>query len=151
MACAIRAWQFAVKKSILPNRVQHCLLILRSESIQLTPNATITNCTTEITDISGLDDLFGTDAYSSHRIPEVRQLLIYCHAVFIFCGIAFNLAIIFGSRFSPTLPIYLFSLWLHPTSYSAAYQCQSNFTTALMKVAVWIRLNAILYLLASGF
>ncbi|KAM3172625.1 hypothetical protein ACTXT7_014155 [Hymenolepis weldensis] len=51
------------------------------------------NCTSEI---PGLDDLFGTDTYSSLRIPEVRQMLIYFHAIFILCGTAFNLTIIFA-------------------------------------------------------
>ena len=66
--------------------------------------------------VSGLEALFGTGNYSSHLIPEVRQILIYCHAILILCGATFNLAVLFAliyfreQTFTNIANIFVFTL-----------------------------------------
>uniref|UniRef100_A0A183TL07 G_PROTEIN_RECEP_F1_2 domain-containing protein n=1 Tax=Schistocephalus solidus TaxID=70667 RepID=A0A183TL07_SCHSO len=67
-------------------------------------------------DISSLQELFRTSVYSSHRIPEVRQTLIYCYAILILCGTTFNLAVLFAllyfreQTFTNIANIFVFTL-----------------------------------------
>ncbi|VDD81904.1 unnamed protein product [Mesocestoides corti] len=80
-----------------PASFQYCLQKLSLNSLQLTSNLT-GNATdaTVIPDLSSIQAIFGTGTYSSHRIPEVRQILIYCYAILILCGTTFNLAVLFA-------------------------------------------------------
>ncbi|VDM32083.1 unnamed protein product [Hydatigera taeniaeformis] len=71
--------------------------MLRSDTTPRVSNVTTNSGDGRIIpDMSGLVALFGTGTYSSHQIPEVRQILICCHAILILCGTTFNLAVLFA-------------------------------------------------------
>nr|VZI13180.1 unnamed protein product [Spirometra erinaceieuropaei] len=84
----------------------------------LNQNDTLSSSTTQpaFFDISNLNELFRASVFSSHRIPEVRQTLIYCYAILILCGTTFNLAVLFAllyfreQTFTNIANIFVFTL-----------------------------------------
>lgn len=115
-------------------RFQYCLekILLASKDIQNPHNVQfLTQTSTSGAEINyttgsanssqffGLSNIFdevGTATYSSHRIPEVRQILIYCYAILIVCGTTFNLAVLFAllyfreQTFTNIANIFVFTL-----------------------------------------
>ncbi|BHF74308.1 hypothetical protein SprV_0501739300 [Sparganum proliferum] len=81
-------------------------------------NDTLSASTTQpvFFDISNLNELFRASVFSSHRIPEVRQTLIYCYAILILCGTTFNLVVLFAllyfreQTFTNIANIFVFTL-----------------------------------------